>query len=130
MKRTSILTIVGVLMVALVALLCSGCGKEQGAEFIGTWKKATPYYEYQSYATIKKGNDKSYIVDIIVINTKNPKASKVAKTYPAVYNNGKLQITGVGELFLDGDTLQSTNKIITNAKKISDKILTLNELNK
>ncbi len=129
MKRTSILTIVGVLMVALTLVLCSGCGKEQGAEFIGTWKQVSSVMQFQNYTTIQKGNGDSFIITKYVVNKNNPEQSR-SKTYSGVYDNGRIKFASDSVLYLDGDTLKSHGSLVGDSKKISDKILTLNELNK
>ncbi len=130
MKRTSILTIVGVLMVALIALLCSGCGKEQGAEFIGTWKSPTTYMNHDYYVTIQKGNGDSFLIEKYIINIKNPEQSEKGRTYSAVYDNGRLKVTDGDIIYLDGDMLKGYGGLAGNRIKYSDKILTLNELMK
>lgn len=129
MKRTSILTIVGVLMVALALVLCSGCGKEQGAEFIGTWKSPTATMSYSSLTTIQKGNGDSFIITNYIIDKKNPDDSKKGSTYSAVYDNGRLKVTDGDIIYLDGDIIKNSSGIIGTRVKYSDKALTFDELN-
>lgn len=130
MKRTKLISILGVIMIVMVSFFLSGCGNQEGSEFIGTWKSTSPNNTLQSYLVIKKGSDQSFIIeeyDMHVSSFDNKKYTK-HKDYPATYEKGTLKYPN-GHYFLNNNTLQSSDKGQDIFTKYSDKTLSFQEFN-
>ena len=130
MKRKQLFSILGLIVVLVFSLLLTGCGKQEGSEFIGTWKSTSPNNTLQSYLVIKKVSDQSFIIeeyDMHVSSFDNKKYSK-RKDYPATYEKGTLKYP-YGNYFLNDNTLKSSDKGQDVFTKYSDKPLSFKEFN-
>lgn len=135
MKKNMILTI---LLLGVISIILSGCGKQAGSEFIGTWKYASSYndapYEYFYIIEKAKNGDTTYMVTYYrlgVDSFKKALSGKVElatekKQFPVKYVDGILEKDSSvkyylqdGKLIIDKDSYE----------RVSDKSMTFEEMN-
>ena len=138
MKRKQLFSILGLIVVLVFSLLLTGCGKQEGSEFIGTWKYNNPKNtESQSYVTIKKGDNDTFIVNTYGMyiaenrsSLTNELRSSEKRSYktesPATLKNGILSFKDYQYYFNDKELKNNKGNTYT---KYSDKVLTFQELN-
>lgn len=138
MKRTKLISILGVIMIVMVSFFLSGCGNQEGSEFIGTWKYNNPKDNTsQSYITIKKGDNNTFIVNsygMYIAEQRSALTNELRfsekRSYkdesPATLKDGILSFKDYQYYFNDKELKNNKGNTYT---KYSDKILTFKELN-
>jgi len=136
----------GISLILLLGLLCSilsGCGKQAGSEFVGTWMSNDGFWEdnhvkntYEVFFVIEKAQngDTAYIVTRyeLIHSTQKPSGEIKLKTekkqFPAQYKDGILERDFSEKFYLeDGKLRANTSKKIFD--HISDKSMTFEEMN-
>ena len=131
-------------LILLFCVLCSilsGCGKQAGSEFIGTWKY-NGFFEdghskktYEIFYVIEKAKngDTSYIVTTYRLEdiTKIPSEKKMLEThtkqFPAQYKDGILEKDFSEKFYLEDGKLKSSAKKEV-YERVSDKPMTFEEM--
>lgn len=135
----------GISFILLLGLLCSilsGCGKQAGSEFVGTWKYSgihrAEYHDktYDTFYTIEKAQngDTTYIVTRYELINRTQKSSgeikltTEKKQFPAQYKDGILERDFSEKFYLeDGKLRANTSKEAF--ERVSDKSMTFEEMN-
>jgi len=128
-------------LILLFCVLCSilsGCGKQAGSEFIGTWKYAGTYdgdpYEYFYVIEKAKSGDTTYIItryDLDVNRMKKAFSGEIelntkTKQFPAQYKDGILEKDFSEKYYIQDGKLVIGNKSL---EHVSDKSMTFEEMN-
>jgi hypothetical protein len=134
MKR---FTLLFVLVAGFLCSILSGCGKEAGSEFVGTWKYAGTYdgepYEYFYVIEKAKNGDTTYIItryELDVNRMKKAFSGKIElntqkKQFPAQYKDGILEKDFSEKYYIQDGKLVVGNK---NLERVSDKSMTFEEM--
>lgn len=138
MNRKHLLSILGLIMVLVLSLFISGCGKQEGSEFIGTWKYNNPKdTTSQSYITIKKGDNNTFIVNtygmyvaenrsVLTNELRSSEKRSYKSESPAVLKDGILSFKDYQYYFNEKELKNNKGETYT---KYSDKPLSFKELN-
>lgn len=140
MKKNALLLM---LLLSILCLVLSGCGKQAGSEFIGTWMSNDGFFEdnhckntYEVFFVVEKAKngDTAYIVTRYTFthSTQKPsgevKLETEKKQFPAQYKDGILERDFSERFYLeDGKLRVNTSKKIF--EHISDKSMTFEEMN-
>lgn len=134
-----------ILLILLFCVLCStlsGCGKQAGSEFIGTWRYSGTHrgerYDktYDTFYVIEKSKngDTAYIVTRYELTNSTQKSSGKTeldtqkKQFPAQYKDGILEKDFSEKYYLeDGKLKSSAQKEVY--ERVSDKSMTFEEMN-
>ena len=130
--------------ISLILLFCalcsilSGCGKQAGSEFVGTWKYAGTYdgdpYEYFYVIEKAKNGDTTYIItryDLDINRMKKAFSGEIElntgkKQFPAQYKDGILEKDFSEKYYIQDGKLVVGNKSL---ERVSDKSMTFEEMN-
>ena len=136
------ITISLTLLFSILCLVLSGCGKQAGSEFVGTWKYSGIYrgehYEktYDTFYVIEKAQngDTAYIVTRYELTNSTAKPSGKTeldtqkKQFPAQYKDGILEKDFSEKYYLEDGKLK-TNASKNIYERVSDKSMTFEEMN-
>ena len=127
------------LIFAAICAMASGCGKEAGSEFVGTWKYAGVYDNnpYEMYYVIEKSKngDTTYIVTRYRLGIDSAKQAffgkdeliTKVKQFPAQYKDGILEKDFSEKYYIEDGKLK-TNVAEETYERISDKSMTFEEM--
>ena len=130
-------------LILLILVLCSilsGCGKQAGNEFVGTWKYSGVYKgeHYETFYVIEKAKngDTSYLVtryELDINRAKKAFSGKIElatekKQFPAQYKDGILEKDPSEKYYLEDGKLK-TNVSQDIYERVSDKSMTFEEMN-
>ena len=130
------------LLLSILCLVLSGCGKQAGSEFVGTWKYSGIQRgerfdkTYDTFYVIEKSKngDTAYIVTRYELINNTQKASGKTeldtqkKQFPAQYKDGILEKDFSEKYYLEDGKLKSniTKEVY---ERVSDKSMTFEEMN-
>ena len=127
-------------LILLFCVLCSilsGCGKQAGNEFVGTWKYSGTYdgEHYETFYVIEKAKngDTSYLVtryELDINRAKKAFSGKIElatekKQFPAQYKDGILEKDFSEKYYIQDGKLVVGNKSL---ERVSDKSMTFEEM--
>ena len=137
MKKHTILTI---LLLGVISIILSGCGKQAGSEFVGTWKYAGIYdgNPYEMFYVIEKAKngDTTFIITRYRLGIDSAKQAFFGKNelitktkqFPAQYKDGVLEKDFSEKYYIENGKLK-TNVAEESYERVSDKSMTFEEMN-
>lgn len=144
MKKHAILII---LLISSICIIISGCGKQEGDEFTGTWKrnietryeKPDKYHQNtttEEYLVIERSENgkTAFIVTEYRLGIDHAKMAFSGKTeqksekrqFPAQYKDGVLEKDFSKKFYIDNGQLKVNNEVY---ERVSDKSMTFEEMN-